>query len=47
MKAAPGKILPIAATLLAIGVTGCDKRESLVLICADQADACFAADSPG
>jgi hypothetical protein len=38
MKAALGKILPIAATLLAIGVTGCG---------ADQADGCFAADSPG
>jgi hypothetical protein len=37
MKAALGKILPIAATLLAIGVTGD----------ADPADGCFAADSPG
>jgi hypothetical protein len=29
-----------------IGITGCDKRETMVVICADQADGCFAADSP-
>jgi hypothetical protein len=27
-----------------IGVTGCGKRQTLVVLCADQADGCFAAD---
>jgi hypothetical protein len=27
-----------------IGVAGCDKRETLVVICADGADGCFAAE---
>jgi hypothetical protein len=27
-----------------IGVSGCDKRETLVVICADGADGCFAAE---
>jgi hypothetical protein len=27
-----------------VGVSGCDKRETLVVICADGADGCFAAD---
>jgi hypothetical protein len=28
-----------------VGVTGCSERKSLVVICADGADGCFAADS--
>jgi hypothetical protein len=30
-----------------IGVTGCDKRETLVVICADGSDGCFAAEGQG
>lgn len=30
-----------------IGITGCDKRSTLVVICADQSDGCFAADERG
>jgi hypothetical protein len=30
-----------------VGVTGCGQRQSLVVICADGSDGCFAADSRG
>ena len=43
---APGgpRVMGVERAEFTVGATGCGKRSSLVVICADQADGCFAAD---
>jgi hypothetical protein len=43
-RAAGPRLQGVERAQFTVGVSGCEKRETLVVICADGADGCFAAD---